>query len=302
MGTRIFIGGFSYRVRERDLERFCEKYGKIREISMKTKYAFVEFEDYRDADDAVYELNGKSLLGERVTVEIAKGIDRSLERNRSRGYNSYSRPPPPRRGWGSSHNDRDDRFGPPTRSDHRLIVENLSSRVSWQDLKDFMRQVGEVCYADAHKRHKNEGVVEFESYTDMKKALEKLDNSELNGRRIRLIEDKPRGSRRSRSSSSRSRSRSRSRSSKSRSRTRSKSGSPRKSKSKGKSVSRSPSKSRKRSRSRSRSESRGRKISKGSASPEKKRSRTRSRSRSRSASGSPERNGNDKSPQKSDVE
>lgn len=30
-------------------------------------YAFIyqEFEDYRDADDAVYELNGKELCGER---------------------------------------------------------------------------------------------------------------------------------------------------------------------------------------------------------------------------------------------
>ena len=29
----------------------------------------------------------------------------------------------------------------------------------WQDLKDFMRQAGEVTYADAHKEHKNEGSV-----------------------------------------------------------------------------------------------------------------------------------------------
>lgn len=28
-----------------------------------------------------------------------------------------------------------ERYGPPTRSDYRLIVENLSSRCSWQDLK-----------------------------------------------------------------------------------------------------------------------------------------------------------------------
>jgi len=32
-------------------------------------------------------------------------------------------------------------------------------------------------------------VVEFASYSDMKSALEKLDGTELNGRRIKLIED-----------------------------------------------------------------------------------------------------------------
>merc|ERR1712071_503900 len=119
------------------------------------------------------------------------------------------------------------RYGPPTRTDYRLVVENLSTRVSWQDLKDYMRQAGEVTYADAHKQHRNEGVVEFASYSDLKTAIEKLDNTDLNGRRIKLVEDKDASKSRSRSKSvaksdHRSRSRSKSRS-KSRDKSRSRS-------------------------------------------------------------------------------
>jgi len=32
----------------------------------------------------------------------------------------------------------------------RLRVENLSSRVSWQDLKDLLRRGGDVTFAEAH--------------------------------------------------------------------------------------------------------------------------------------------------------
>lgn len=42
-------------------------------------YGFVEFEDTRDADDAVYELNGKELCGERVMVEHARGPRRDRD-------------------------------------------------------------------------------------------------------------------------------------------------------------------------------------------------------------------------------
>lgn len=42
-------------------------------------YGFVEFEDNRDADDAVYELNGKELCGERVIVEHARGPRRDRD-------------------------------------------------------------------------------------------------------------------------------------------------------------------------------------------------------------------------------
>jgi len=33
-------------------------------------------------------------------------------------------------------------------------------------------------------------VVEFATYSEMRRAIDKLDNTELNGRRVRLIEDK----------------------------------------------------------------------------------------------------------------
>lgn len=225
MSTRVFVGGLTYKVRERDLEKFFRKYGRIKEVSMKNGYSFVEFEDYRDAEDAVYEMNGKDLMGERVTVERARGTPRGSDRWRdsrdSRGFGA-----PPRR----ERSDRDreprgrDKYGPPTRTKYQVIIENLSSRCSWQDLKDYMRKAGEVTYADAHKHNPNEGVVEFASLEDMKNAIEKLDDTEINGRRIRIVES---GKNRKSGSRSRSRSASRSRSrSKQGSRSRSRSRSP----------------------------------------------------------------------------
>ncbi|XP_074012959.1 serine/arginine-rich splicing factor 6 isoform X2 [Numenius arquata] len=285
---RVYIGRLSYHVREKDIQRFFSGYGRLLEVDLKNGYGFVEFEDSRDADDAVYELNGKDLCGERVIVEHARGPRRDRD-----GY-SYSS-----RGGGGGYSSRRqsgrDKYGPPVRTEYRLIVENLSSRCSWQDLKDFMRQAGEVTYADAHKERTNEGVIEFRSYSDMKRALDKLDGTEINGRKIRLVEDKPRSSHRRSYSGSRSRSRSRRRS-------RSRSRRSRSSRSRSRSVSKSRSKSRSRSKDRSRSRSKSRKSrSKSKSKPKSDRgsrshSRSKeksekSRSRSRSRSRSPKENG-----------
>ncbi|XP_008291717.1 serine/arginine-rich splicing factor 6 isoform X2 [Stegastes partitus] len=321
---RVYVGKLSYHVREKDIQRFFSGYGKLLEIDLKNGYGFVEFEDMRDADDAVYELNGKELCGERVVIEHARGPRRDGYGfgGRSSGYSNWNR-------------SGRDKYGPPVRTEHRLIVENLSSRCSWQDLKDFMRQAGEVTYADAHKGRANEGVIEFRSRSDMKRALEKLDGTDINGRKIRLVEDKPRRrrsysgsrsrsrsrrrshSRRSRSSHSRSSSRSRSkrrshsRKSRSRSKRKSHSKSPEKSRSHTR-KSHSPSKSKKsrsrsdtrksrsKSRSKAKAERKSRSRSKEKSSSKKSRSHSRSRSESRNekrASKSPP--GNDtKSPAK----
>ena len=240
---RVFIGHLSNRATEGDVERFFEGFGRIQEINLKTGYGFVEFEDSRDADDAVYELNNQTLCGQRVTVELAKGVRRdrsgyggggggyssgrsygggrygsgggggggggsygSRDRDYGGGDYSYNRSRDDRHGSGG----RSRRYPPPSNTKYRVIVENLSSKCSWQDLKDYLREGGEVTYAEAHQKIKNEGIVDFATYSDMKTAIDKLDNTELCGRKIRIIEDRSNSLSRSRSRSPR-RSRSRSR-------------------------------------------------------------------------------------------
>ncbi|XP_012284893.1 serine-arginine protein 55 isoform X2 [Orussus abietinus] len=300
VGTRVYIGGLPYGTRERDVERFFRGYGRFRDVLIKNGYGFVEFDDYRDADDAIYELNGKELLGERITVQRARGTPRGSDQWRygdSRGGYGDSR----RSARDDMRHDRDSvnrntrtassykqslpRYGPPTRTEYRLTVENLSSRVSWQDLKDYMRQAGEVTYADAHKQRRNEGVVEFATYSDLKNAIDKLDDTELNGRRIRLIEDKRRG-RRSRSSSSRSQSRSRSRS---RRRSRSRSRSRRSSRSRSRRSSRSKSRAHSKSKSKSKSKSPERSRSRSKSKSKAERSKSRSQSKPKAKSPSKDR-------------
>jgi len=196
-GTRVFIGGLSPRAKESDVERFFKGFGKIRDINLKQGYGFVEFDDPRDADDAVYEMNNQSLCGGRITVEHAKGTPRSRgsynDRGGDRGRGGYGG-----RDGGRSYG-RDDRgsfndrsrskYGPASRTKYRVIVENVSSRTGWQDLKDLFRPVVDVAYAEAHQAIRGEGILEFHSQQDLNKAIDELDGAELNGRKLKLVEE-----------------------------------------------------------------------------------------------------------------
>uniref|UniRef100_A0A2P2I0H1 Serine/arginine-rich splicing factor 5-like n=1 Tax=Hirondellea gigas TaxID=1518452 RepID=A0A2P2I0H1_9CRUS len=292
--TRIYVGGIPSDCRERDLDRFFRNYGRLRDCLIKNGYAFVEFEDSRDADDAVYEMNGRELLGARVSVEHARGIPRRGETFRDRrpapSWSDRSGRPAARGAGGGYGPPPDARYGPPMRTPYRVLVENLSSRISWQDLKDYMRKEADVTFADAHRHARNVGIVEFASYSDMQRAMDRLDDTELMGRRIKLVDDYNR----SRSKSRRRRSRSRSRSH----RRRSYSSSRSRSRSRRRSRSRSRSRSRKNTKRSSRSRSQSRSRSKDSAKMSRSRSKSpvkdASKSRSRSRSGSPKREEDDK--------
>ncbi|KAK9139341.1 hypothetical protein Scep_009022 [Stephania cephalantha] len=265
---RIIDGGIGLIVLEFLMEVFVLKlqYGPIIDIDLKIPprppgYAFVEFEDTRDAEDAIRGRDGYNFDGHRLRVELAHG---------GRGHSSsLSRH--------SSHNGGGSRGGVSRRTDYRVLVTGLPSSASWQDLKDHMRRAGDVCFSEVfrdgggttriekcfepHDMWAKElaieetgcttGIVDYTNYDDMKYAIRKLDDSEFRNAFSRAyIRVKEYDSSKSRSVS-RSRSPSRSRSN-SRSRSRSKSPkvkASRRSRSRSRSVSSGPRKGRSLSRS-----------------------------------------------------
>ncbi|KAG0585592.1 hypothetical protein M758_2G023200 [Ceratodon purpureus] len=70
--TRLYVGRLSTRTRSRDLEDLFAKYGRVRDVDVKHDFAFIEFADARDADDARHYCNGKDFDGNRLIVEFAR--------------------------------------------------------------------------------------------------------------------------------------------------------------------------------------------------------------------------------------
>ena len=102
--TRIFIGNLPSNVRDRDVEDLFRKFGRIVFVDLKSRklrrppFAFVEFENSRDADDAVYARDGYDYDGYKLRVEFPRGGGGSFRGNRDRGgYRGDRRPGPPAR-------------------------------------------------------------------------------------------------------------------------------------------------------------------------------------------------------------
>jgi len=89
---RLYIGRISDRTGERDLERLFGRYGYLRDVTIKNDrdYGFVEFEDQRDADDAVRDLDGYNLHGTRLIVQYSRDKPRPEDRKNSKCFNCGS--------------------------------------------------------------------------------------------------------------------------------------------------------------------------------------------------------------------
>ncbi|TPX56751.1 hypothetical protein SpCBS45565_g08353 [Spizellomyces sp. 'palustris'] len=101
--TTLFVRGFGPNVRARDLAYEFERFGRLVRCDIPAPksarslpFAFVEFEDYRDADDAYRSMHGKTIDGDQIDVEYAKNRPLSTWRYEGRAR-SRSRSPPRRR-------------------------------------------------------------------------------------------------------------------------------------------------------------------------------------------------------------
>jgi len=126
----------------------------------------VEYTSKADAKKAVLTLTDTELDGRKIFVRE----DREERVSRS-GNRSY-----------------------PDTQGRRVYVGNLSWDVAWQDLKDHMREAGEVSHAEVIKeadgRSKGFGIVEYATSEEAQEAIETLTETELKGRIIYVREDR----------------------------------------------------------------------------------------------------------------
>ncbi|KAG9239438.1 hypothetical protein BJ875DRAFT_448093 [Amylocarpus encephaloides] len=183
--TRLYLGNLPRNATKADVEAHFNKHGtgEITEIKLMNGFGFIEYKDALDARDVVPAFHGSEFMGERLTVQFARG-------SRAR----------------EGHLANNERTAPrPRRTPHRMQISGLPGETSWQDLKDFARQSSlDVVYSETGRDRDGKGsFVEFETAVDLKTAVEKLDGREFKGVRVTCVADTqpdiPRDVRRSRS-------------------------------------------------------------------------------------------------------
>nr|GEX66094.1 serine/arginine-rich splicing factor RS31-like isoform X1 [Tanacetum cinerariifolium] len=142
----IFVGNFEYETRQSDLEKLFGKYGRVDRVDIKSGFAFVYFEDERDAEDAIYALDNTVFGYDRrkLSVEWARG-----ERNRHRD------------GSKSASNQR------PTKTLFVINFDPVHTRV--RDIEKHFEPYGKILHV---RIRRNFAFVQFETQEEATKALE----------------------------------------------------------------------------------------------------------------------------------
>lgn len=172
-GRRVYIGNLSWGVSWQDLKDHMREVGEVTRADIMTGTdgrskgcGIVEYTSKADAKKAVLTLTDTELDGRKIFVREDR--EERLSRSGNRSY--------------------------PDTQGRRVYVGNLSWDVAWQDLKDHMREAGEVSHAEVIKeadgRSKGFGIVEYATSEEAQEAIETLTETELKGRIIYVREDR----------------------------------------------------------------------------------------------------------------
>ncbi|XP_026424221.1 serine/arginine-rich splicing factor RS31-like isoform X1 [Papaver somniferum] len=152
----VFCGSFDYETRQSDLERLFSKYGTVDRVDMKSGFAFVYFDDERDAEDAIRSLDNTPFgySKRRLSVEWSRG-ERGNRRDGSR----------------SVANQR------PTKTLFVINFDPIDTRI--RDIEKHFQPYGKVSHV---RIRRNFAFVQFESQEEATKALECTHMSKICGR------------------------------------------------------------------------------------------------------------------------
>ncbi|GIX65639.1 RNA recognition motif containing protein [Babesia caballi] len=156
--TKVFIGNLDGRVSEEELTAAFSKYGPINRIDFRRNFAFVDYVKIRDAETAMREMNDRVLMGSKLKVVPHSERSRRNEFSREPDFSSQA------------------------------TVLNLDNSASWQDLKDFARQAGDVVFASVIIRdQKRYGLIEFTNPTAMRAAVEVLNGKKIAQNELQVV-------------------------------------------------------------------------------------------------------------------
>jgi len=178
---RVYLGNLPRDIRRSEIEDLFQDY-KPDDITIPPKaqgFAFLIFDDPRDADDAIQELDGTRFSGRRIRVEQA---GRGGTSGRGSGGGGGGR------GWGGYRGrDSQPRYkrrspNQTSRGKYCVVLENMPHSASWQDLKDFARDNGApnpVGTDVVAKSGETVGLLEFRTREELKEAIECLDRQKI---------------------------------------------------------------------------------------------------------------------------
>lgn len=175
---RVYVGNLSWEVAWQDLKDHMRGAGEVVYAEVMTEpdgrskgCGIVEYSSPEEAQKACETLNDTELQGRMIFVREDRETASSGGAGGGQGR--------PRGGY---------------RGGTSVYVGNLAYETSWQDLKDHMRQAGNVDQANIMKqddgRSKGCGIVVYQNPRDAARAIRELQNSELHGRPIFVREDR----------------------------------------------------------------------------------------------------------------